>query len=81
MAETSSEKEVAMAYNPKDFNHRVSPVHYSKENGVHADYNPGNLKQHTHVPFVGQTTLDTFTKPSYKNDAQLTKLGGTLKGD
>ena len=68
-------------YKPKDSFHRVSPVHYSKENGVHADYNPGGLKNHIHIPFSGQTTLNTFIKPSYKNDAMLGKLGGTLKGD
>lgn len=68
-------------YNPKDSMFRVSPVHWSEKNGVHADYNPGGLKKsHIHVPYNGQTTLDVFIKPSYQNDLKLKKLGGTLKG-
>ena len=65
-------------YNPKDPKFRVSPVHWSRQHGVHADYNSGG--KHLHIPYVGQTTLDVFTKPSYKNDLKLKRLGGTLKG-
>jgi uncharacterized protein (DUF427 family) len=61
-------------------NKPLSPVHYSEKNGVHADHGHGSNK--THIPYEGQTTLATFRvagKPSYENDAQLAKLGGTLK--
>lgn len=59
----------------------LSPVHWSQGNGVHADIGHGPSK--VHVPFSGQTTLDTFRiggKPSYGNDQRLADLGGTLRG-
>ena len=57
----------------------LSPVHYSKSAGVHADIGHGPNK--IHVPFSGQTTLDTFRiggTPSYQNDQNLFGMGGTL---
>lgn len=61
-------------------NKPLSPVHFSRQNGVHADIGTGPGK--VHVPFCGQTTLPTFRiggSPSYQNDAALANLGGTLK--
>ena len=61
-------------------NKPLSPVHYSRQNGVHADIGHGANK--IHVPFSGQTTLDTFRiggRPSYQNDAKLASMGGTYK--
>ena len=58
----------------------ASPVHYSKENGVHADF--GAPPEKVHIPFVGQTTLQTFRiggRPSLENDRILLDLGGALK--
>ncbi|MFH0852948.1 MAG: hypothetical protein V1853_00900 [bacterium] len=58
----------------------LSPVHFSPSAGVHADIGFGRKK--VHVPFSGQTTLPTFGiggRPSYENDAQLARLGGTLR--
>lgn len=51
-----------------------SPVHWSAENGVHADRHVDGLK--CHQPYAGQTTLDTFFQPSYRNDIRLQGLGG-----
>ena len=59
--------------------YRVSPTHWSPQNGVHADYYPDGIHK-IHVPYTGQTTLSTFTQPSYMNDQLLQNLGGTLKG-
>lgn len=59
----------------------LSPVHWSPDNGVHADIGFGPDK--IHVPFVGQTTLPTFRiggRPSYENDANLGNLGGSYNG-
>lgn len=59
----------------------MSPVHWSPANGVHADIGFGRDK--IHVPFSGQTTLDTFRiggRPSYENDRRLADLGGTFRG-
>jgi len=64
----------------KDSMFRVSPVHRSNANGVHADYYGVNGSKE-HIPFVGQTTLDVFTRPSYENDVVLKNMGGVLKGD
>ena len=58
----------------------LSPVHFSG-NGVHADLGIGSEK--IHVPFIGQTTLQTFgvgDGPSLANDVNLANLGGTLQG-
>ncbi len=55
----------------------VSPVHYSRYSGVHTDIGLGPGR--THIPFYGQTTLQTFRiggKPSYANDKNLADLGG-----
>jgi len=57
----------------------MSPVHFSQSAGVHADIGFGRDK--VHVPYCGQTTLPTFGiggRPSYGNDSQLARLGGTL---
>ena len=57
----------------------LSPVHYSRSAGVHADIGFGANK--VHVPYSGQTTLQTFGiggSPSYENDRNLARLGGTL---
>lgn len=51
-----------------------SPVHWSGRNGVHADRIIDG--QTYHLPYSGQTTLDTFTNPSYRNDLKLRSLGG-----
>jgi hypothetical protein len=59
----------------------MSPVHWSQDHGVHADIGLGRDK--VHVPFSGQTTLDTFRiggRPSYGNDRRLANLGGTFRG-
>jgi len=48
---------------------RESPVHFSEANGWHSDFNlmqdrpglrPVVLEKLDHMPFSGQTTLDTF---------------------
>jgi hypothetical protein len=60
-------------------NQPISPVHHSPMHGVHSDIGFGRDKQH--VPFSGQTTLQTYRiggEPSYENDQQLGNLGGTL---
>lgn len=55
----------------------LSPVHYSPKHGVHADIGTGAGK--IHVPFVGQTTIQTFTSEKGQiNDANLARLGGTF---
>ncbi len=59
----------------------LSPVHHSQKHGVHADIGFGGPEK-IHVPFVGQTTLDTLRiggRPSYENDKRLADLGGTFK--
>ncbi len=61
----------------------LSPVHWSRENGVHADIGLGQDK--IHVPFTGQTTLDTFRsgrtfREGSLNDRRLADLGGTFRG-
>jgi hypothetical protein len=59
----------------------LSPVHWSRGNGVHADHGLGAEK--VHVPFSGgQTTLPTFRiggRPTYENDRALAENGGTLR--
>ena len=52
----------------------LSPVHYSERNGVHSDRVIDGIKYHQ--SFGGQTTLDTFVRPSYRNDVSLHQLGG-----
>ena len=57
----------------------LSPVHHSPSAGVHADIGLGQNK--IHVPFSGQTTLQTFKiggKSNYQNNQRLANLGGTL---
>ena len=57
----------------------LSPVHWSPSAGVHADIGFGAGK--IHVPFEGQTTLQTFGiggRPSYLNDQNVFGLGGSL---
>lgn len=57
----------------------LSPVHYSRGAGIHADIGFGPNK--IHVPFSGQTTLPTFGiggKPSYQNDQDMFNMGGSL---
>ncbi|MCC6679187.1 MAG: hypothetical protein IT436_18835 [Phycisphaerales bacterium] len=40
---------------------RLSPIHWSSKNGVHADLTgPGVPGGKAHVPYYGQTTLDMF---------------------
>ena len=55
----------------------LSPVHFSEGFGVHADI--GEAPDKEHVPFVGQTTIDTFGNASYENDRVLAKKGGTYQ--
>ena len=58
----------------------VSPVHHSESNGVHVDvHHPDGTKDH--APFSGQTTLDTYTRPSYENDRRLADLGGSIRNE
>lgn len=60
----------------------LTPVHYSPENGVHADWGTGADK--AHIPYEGQTNLSVFRvggRPSYESDAQLAALGGVLRAD
>lgn len=68
--------------NPPIINHeRLSPVHFSRQNGVHADIGFGHTKKH--VPLIGQTTLPTFCiggRPTYRNDHNLSGLGGRYRG-
>ena len=67
---------------PKEINGKpLSPVHYSEQNGVHADLGHGAGK--THIPYNGQTTIDTFRsgrtmKQGFQNDQKLANLGGKL---
>jgi hypothetical protein len=59
----------------------LSSVHYSPANGVHADL--GKRPDKTHIPFSGQTTLQTFRiggNPGPDNDRRLADKGGTLRG-
>ncbi len=59
-------------------NRSLSPVHFSQANGVHADIGLGRDK--VHVPFQGQTILQTFRiagKPSYDNDARFSHMGNS----
>lgn|GEM_PF-3703401 len=67
-------------FNPPIINDKpLSPVHFSLNNGVHADLGFGHDK--IHVPFVGQTTLPTYGiggVPGHNNDNNLAKLGGTF---
>lgn len=59
-----------------------TPVHHSQDNGVHADVGTAPAKMH--VPFVGQTTLQTFRiggRPCTENDRLLHDMGGRLKID
>lgn len=59
----------------------MSPVHFSHQNGVHADIGHGRNKMH--IPFEGQTTLPTFRiggVPGHANDQNLADLGGTFRG-
>jgi hypothetical protein len=53
-----------------------SPVHWSRENRVHADRFIDGIPGRLHLPFCGQTTIDTFVRPSYANDRSLADLGG-----
>ena len=58
----------------------LSPVHYSRQNSVHADH--GFRPHKTHIPFSGQTTLPTFRVgglPGAKNDRNLARIGGTFR--
>ena len=64
----------------------LSPVHYSRENGVHADLCPlkeGEKK--LHVPYVGQTILsmwDVGRKKSYEDYELISRLAlGALDGN
>ena len=54
----------------------LSPIHWSPSAGVHADIGFGRDK--IHVPFQGQTTLQTFYDPGYGNDQKMFNMGGTL---
>jgi len=57
----------------------LTSVHYSPGYGVHADLGKRPDKQH--IPFQGQTTLQTFGvggDPGPENDRRLAELGGTL---
>lgn len=59
---------------------RLSPIHSSRKNNVHADTGSGEDK--TYFPFSGQTTLPTFRiggKPCPENDRRLAQMGGTLR--
>ena len=61
-----------------DYGKYLQNVHYSKKSGVHT--NVGSY----HVPYQGQTTLQTFKiagTPSALNDLRLSRLGGTLRHD
>lgn len=56
----------------------ISPVHWSAQNGLHTDHcvplnDGGYMKCHQPV-YPGQTTLNTFTNPSYLNDQQMFQL-------
>lgn len=58
----------------------LSSVHYSNDYGVHADL--GKVPNKVHIPFEGQTTLQTFRiggTPGPANDKLLASMGGTLK--
>ena len=63
----------------------LSPIHYSKESGVHADFNPYDGGKKLHIPYEGQCTLDMFgigSKPSYETYNIISRFGlGTLKPD
>lgn len=53
---------------------RLSPIHWSENNGAHADLTPPGMPK-IHIPYVGQTTLDMFG-PSSERDLsdQLTRI-------
>lgn len=62
---------------------RLSPIHWSDKNGVHADLTGPYGK--IHVPYMGQTTLDMFELSSQRDLGQqlerINKFGlGTLEG-
>jgi hypothetical protein len=63
----------------------MTPIHWSAQNGVHADlHTPSGSK--IHIPYVGQTTLDMF--PGFERSRslpqQLSAINqhglGTLRG-
>ncbi len=60
---------------------RLSPVHYSERFGVHADIEHADHRKE-HVPYAGQTTLETFdNRGSWANDQRLADLGGSLQNE
>ena len=55
----------------------ISPVHWSPQNGLHVDnmFQQGNQTFKLHEPvYPGQTTLNTFTNPSYANDRTMFQI-------
>lgn len=57
----------------------LKPIHHSRENGVHTNLQGPGVD--VHIPYVGQTTLQTFGFNEGKglaNDRALANLGGTL---
>ena len=61
----------------------LSPIHYSLNNGIHADLNSYNGADKIHIPYQGQTTLDMYRiggRPNYDTFNIISKNNfGTLK--
>ena len=46
----------------------LTPIHRSREYGIHANINPYNGGDTIHIPYNGQTTLDMYSiggRPNY----------------
>lgn len=59
-----------MCYQPRTIDlscGSLSPIHWSAQNGVHADLKTSIGK--SHIPYIGQTTLDMF--PGYESSRSL----------
>ena len=48
-----------------------TPIHYSKNNGLHRDRQMDGVKIGHEPMYPGQTTLQTFYKSSYANDRNM----------